>query len=113
MPDRPDHPDGYGTRTGECGDTVAMFLKGDKAMIRSVSFDIKGCINTVACCHTVAHLATGRSPEEAWDIDPEQVIDFLETLEPAYHHCAELAVGAFYLALSDMMNSSLTACYRK
>ncbi|MBT7698322.1 MAG: iron-sulfur cluster assembly scaffold protein, partial [Desulfobacterales bacterium] len=30
-----------------------------------------------------------------------KVIDFLGTLPPHEHHCAELAVGAFYLALSN------------
>lgn len=36
---------------------------------------------------------------EAWEITPEKVTDYLETLPKEYAHCAELAVGAFYLAL--------------
>jgi len=94
-------PDGYGKRTGECGDTVEMFLtvRGDR--IASVSFDTDGCMSTNACANTVAELAEGKSLDEAWDISTEDVIKYLETLPPENIHCAELAVGAFYLALAN------------
>ena len=92
-------PDGYGKRTGECGDTVEMFLIVRKNSIHSVSFITDGCINTHACANCVAFLAEGKSIAEAWEITPEDVIDFLETLPEENFHCAELAVGAFYLAL--------------
>ena len=93
------NPDGYGKRTGECGDTVEMFLIVRKNSIHSVSFITDGCINTHACANCVAFLAEGKSIAEAWEITPEKVIDFLETLPEENFHCAELAVGAFYLAL--------------
>ena len=41
-------------------------------------------MNTNACANTVAELAEGRKVEDAWDT-----------------HCAELAVGGFYLALTN------------
>ena len=94
-------PDGYGRNTGECGDTVEMFLVIKDDLIFRVSFLINGCINTHACANTVAHLMERKSVDEAWDISPETVADFLETLPDSHFHCAELAVGAFYLALKD------------
>ena len=93
------NPDGYGKRTGECGDTVEIFLIVRKNSIHSVSFITDGCINTHACANCVAFLAEGKSIAEAWEITPEKVIDLLETLPEKNFHCAELAVGAFYLAL--------------
>jgi nitrogen fixation NifU-like protein len=78
-----------------------MYLYIRSRRIRSVSFNTDGCINTNACCNTVARLAEGKSVEDAWSIAPENVIDYLETLAPENYHCAELAVGALYLALSD------------
>jgi len=92
-------PDGYGKRTGECGDTVELFLIVQKNRIHSVSFITDGCINTHACANCVAFLAEGKSIAEAWEITPEKVINFLETLPEENAHCSELAVGAFYLAL--------------
>jgi nitrogen fixation NifU-like protein len=94
-------PDGYGKRTGQCGDTVEMFLSISNARIQSVSFDIEGCMNTNACCNTVACLVEGKKVEEAWQITPDKVIEYLRTLQPENYHCADLAVGAFYLALTN------------
>jgi nitrogen fixation protein NifU and related proteins len=92
-------PDGYGKRTGECGDTVEMYIIVRQNRIHSVSFITDGCINTHACANCVAFLAEGKSMTEAWEITFEKVIDYLETLPIEHTHCAELAVGAFYLAL--------------
>ena len=95
------NPDGYGRRTGVCGDTVEIFLKVGQGRVASVSYQLDGCINTNACCNTVAVMAEGKSIDSAWGITPEKVIDFLGTLPPENAHCAELAVGALYLALAN------------
>jgi nitrogen fixation NifU-like protein len=100
--ERIEKPDGYGKRTGDCGDTVEFFLTTGKGHIRSVSYLTDGCLNTNACANTVAHLAEGGSIEAAWEITPEAVIAHLQTLPAESHHCAELAVGAFYNALADL-----------
>jgi len=97
--ERVEHPDGYGKRTGECGDTVEMYLTMGNGCIRSVSYETTGCMNTNACANTVAELAEGRKVKDAWEITPDDVTAYLETLPPENTHCAELAVGAFYLAL--------------
>ena len=96
-----ENPDGYGKRTGQCGDTVEIYLTIRDGRIRSVSYQTNGCMNTNACANTVAELAEGRKVEEAWEISSEDLIAFLETLPPQNNHCAELAVGALYLALSN------------
>lgn len=95
------NPDAYGKRTGECGDTVEFFLQLDDDRISAISFWIDGCIHTHASCNTVARMSDGLTLEKAWDITPDQVVEFLETLPDDHLHCAELAVGAFYLALKD------------
>ena len=95
-------PDGEARHTGDCGDTVTMSLKLGGGVIARVAFQVKGCLNTVASANAVAELVEGRSPAEAWEVTPERVIDFLQTLPPGHHHCAELAVGALHRALADM-----------
>lgn len=100
--ERLENPDGYGKRKGDCGDTIEMFVSIDgNERIESVSFMVDGCINTRACANTVAQLAEGKSIEEAWEILPETIIGYLGTLPSHENHCAELAVGAFYRALSN------------
>ncbi len=95
------HPNGYGKRTGQCGDTIEMFVKVADGRIDSVSFKADGCLNTVACANTVVHMAEGRSLDHAWEITPETVVTYLETLPPGETHCAELAVGSYYRALAN------------
>lgn len=99
--ERIETPDGYGKRTGLCGDTVEMFLtvRGDR--IRSASFDVEGCLNTIACANTVVLMIEGKTTSQAWEISTENIVDYLATLPSKQAHCAELAVGALYLALSD------------
>ena len=101
-----DNPDGYGSRTGDCGDTVEFFLTCKKDTIASASFVVDGCMHTTACSNTVAEFVEGKNIDDAWEVTPEQVRDFLETLPEDHFHCAQLAVGALYLALSDLKNGS-------
>jgi len=108
--------DGYGKRQGIRGDMVEMFLCIKNGRIQSVTFDTDGCINTDACAKTVSHLAQGKTIDEAWEITPEDVIEFLETLPQENFHCEELAVGAFYMALSnyqELQRNSWKKPYRK
>ena len=93
-------PDGYGKRTGECGDTVEFFIKMKDGILDTVSFMAHGCLNTTACCNTVVFFARGKTIDQAWEITPEQVVEYLQTLPPDHEHCAQLAVGGLYLALS-------------
>jgi nitrogen fixation NifU-like protein len=94
-------PDGYGKRTGVCGDTVEFYLQVREDAIQDLSFMANGCINTTACCNAIVQLVEGRPVEEAWGITSEDVVAYLETLPADHVHCAELSVGALYLALSN------------
>jgi nitrogen fixation NifU-like protein len=95
------HPDGYGKRTGECGDTAEFFIMVTDGILEQISFRVQGSMNTTACCNTIVHLARGNPIEKAWNILPDHVINFLQTLPEDHFHCAELSLGSFYLALSD------------
>nr|WP_321398336.1 iron-sulfur cluster assembly scaffold protein [uncultured Desulfobacter sp.] len=100
--ERIENPDGYGTRTGVCGDTVEFFIMVDQnECLSSISFDFDGCVYTAACCNSVVHLGQGHLVENAWNITDEMVKQYLQTLPEDHYHCAELCVGAFYLALTD------------
>ncbi len=94
-------PAGYGAKTGDCGDTVEVYLTVTNGIINEVNYQLRGCMNTNACCNALAHLAEGKPVEQSWEITPGDIIDLLETLPADHHHCAELTVGTFYLALAD------------
>jgi len=108
--ERIENYDGYGKRTGICGDTVEFFLKIQNGIIESVSFAADGCLNTVACANTIVYLVENKPVEQAWEITPKNVIDYLETLPSGHKHCAELAAGALYRALNDFWNAKNVRC---
>ena len=95
------NPDGYGKRVGDCGDTIELYLSVRGGLIQMVTFQIQGCLNTNACANTLAYLVEGRGLADSWQVTPENLVDYLETLPPDHTHCAELVVGAFYHALND------------
>lgn len=94
------NPDGYGKSfRGECGDTIEIFLTLREGKIAWASFETNGCLFTLASANAAVHLAEGKTLTEAWEIDPEDIVDYLETLPRAEKHCAELAVQALQNAL--------------
>ena len=94
--------DGHGKRQGDCGDIIEFFLIAKDNKLKSISYDIKGCLNTHACANTIIKFSENKSIDHAWEIKPEDIIEYLKTLPKHEHHCAELAIGAFYLALKNM-----------
>lgn len=93
--------DGHGKKSGDCGDTVEFFIITNRDRLKTISYAVNGCMNTNACANAVIDLAENRTMDEAWEITPEMVSDYLESLPEDHFHCAELAIGAFYLALAD------------
>ncbi|WP_163337004.1 iron-sulfur cluster assembly scaffold protein [Desulfopila sp. IMCC35008] len=98
---RVDVPDGYGIKKGDCGDIVEIYLRIDADVVKEVSFQVAGCLNTFACANAVSYLAEGKEVGDCWQISPELIVAVLESLPDDHHHCAELAVGTFYLALNN------------
>lgn len=97
-----EHPDGYGKYSRECGDTLEIFLTARNGDIRSASFYTEGCIYTIACANAMIRMIEGRPVKEAWTVNPQHLVDFLETLPEKERHCAELAVKALKAALFDL-----------
>jgi nitrogen fixation NifU-like protein len=93
--------DGHGRKSRGCGDTVGFFLALQEDCIRTITYEINGCINTNACANAVIDMLEGQSLNKAWGLKPEDVADYLESLPREEIHCAELAVGALRLALTD------------
>ncbi len=107
-----ENPDGYGVKKGDCGDIVEIYLLVQDGQVHKVTFQIAGCLNTFACANTISYMAEGKLVTDCWQLSPEVVIAFLESLPTDHHHCAELAIGTFYQALNDY-NRNLRDPWRK
>jgi nitrogen fixation NifU-like protein len=95
------HADGRGSKSRDCGDTVAFSLSLRDDRITAITYEINGCINTNACANAVIDLLEGRPLDKAWRLTAEDVAAYLESLPAHEFHCAELAVGALHAALAD------------
>ena len=100
--ERLQHADGHGKKTGDCGDSIEFFLMVKDDCIETAAYALNGCLNTNACANTIIELIEGKPLDAAWEINPEDVAAHLESLPPHHFPCAELAVGALYLALADV-----------
>jgi nitrogen fixation NifU-like protein len=95
------HADGRGGKTGDCGDSVEFFILLDGDRIKTLAYTLNGCINTNACANAIIELIEGKTIEKAWELQPQDVADYLESLPNDHFHCAELTIGALYLTLSN------------
>ena len=98
---KPENYDGLGQKTGDCGDTITMYLQVKDGLVLQLCFEIDGCINTNACCNVLATMVEHHPVSAGWNITPAQIIEYLGTLPDDHRHCAELAVGTYYLTLAD------------
>jgi nitrogen fixation NifU-like protein len=103
---RPAHPSGIGYNVGACRDSITMFVVVLDGAIKEIAYELDGCLHTNACANAVAEIVQGHDLETAWKITPEMVANYLQTLPADHFHCAELAVGAFYKALTDYQQHS-------
>ncbi|OGR58481.1 MAG: iron-sulfur cluster assembly scaffold protein [Desulfobacula sp. RIFOXYB2_FULL_45_6] len=96
--------DGYGKKTRDCGDTIEFFVNGNKDILDTISYDLKGCLFSHACANTIIFLARYKDMEQARHITPEDIVQFLRTLPREEEHCAAHVLGAFRMALDDLEN---------
>ncbi len=95
------HADGHGRKSRECGDTLDFFLILQQDRIETISYCLQGCLNTNACANAVIEMVQGKRLDEAWEIKPQDVSGYLQSLPADHFHCAELAVDALRLTLAD------------
>ncbi len=96
--------DGYGksVRKG-CNDTIEFFLMEKEGKIDALSYDLKGCLFSHACANTIIKLAGGLSADKALNITARDIVDFLKTLPENEVHCADHALKAFRVAVSQVL----------
>jgi nitrogen fixation protein NifU and related proteins len=94
-------PDGFASVTGECGDTMEIFLKTDNGIITDASFQTDGCKPTIASGGMVSEMIKGRSINEIKKYTQKDVLNALGGLPEENHHCALLAIYTLKEAIED------------
>lgn len=96
-------PDGYAHVTGECGDTMEVFLAIRDRRICQARFDTLGCGFTLACGSMAMEMAEGKTVFDAMRIDAKTIADTLGGLPSSHEHCAELAAETLKKAIRDYL----------
>ncbi len=94
--------DGFGQNTGECGDTLGIWLSVKDNRITRATFWTDGCGASIACGSIVTELATDRTVEEAKSIDPDTILNALGGLPEDHVHCAVLAADTLHDAIESL-----------
>ncbi len=100
------NPDGFARVTGSCGDTMEVYLKLQDGSVAEASFQTDGCIPSIMAGGMVTRLASGKSLDEAQQIEQELVLEALGDLPEDHVHCALLASDTLKEAVKDALNRS-------
>ncbi len=92
--------------TGDCGDTINMYLKIKDGRVFDASYTTDGCGTSNVCGSFAAELAIGRDMEELADITGETILEKLGELPKDEQHCAYLAAGTLQEALKIYMTGN-------
>jgi nitrogen fixation NifU-like protein len=96
-------PDGYAHVTGDCGDSMEVFLAIGNRRIGQARFDTLGCGFTLACGSMAMEMAEGDTVANAMRIDAKKITLALGGLPATHEHCAELAVETLRKAIQDYL----------
>jgi nitrogen fixation protein NifU and related proteins len=99
-----ENPDGMGRVTGECGDTMEIYLKFKNNRVFDVSYFTDGCASSNISGSFAAELTLGKDPDEIADITAEIVLNTIGKLPEENLHCASLAARTVQEALSNYMS---------
>jgi nitrogen fixation protein NifU and related proteins len=97
-------PDGFGSTTSACGETIEIRLKVKDGKITDASFWTNGCSATVACGSKASELIKGEDIAQALATSQDDILKALGGLPEGNHHCAQLAANAVKAAVLDYMD---------
>jgi len=89
--------------TGDCGDSIEIYLKIENNRVKAASYLTDGCGTSNICGSFAAELAIGKDLDTVTDINGEAVLNAIGRLPDADRHCADLAAAALQEALSLYM----------
>lgn len=101
---RIDEASGYAFLTGQCGDTIQIWLKINNSIIEQIAFWTDGCGATIASGSMITELAKGKTIDEALKITPLDLLNALGGLPDEHIHCAILATNTLHEAIKNRDN---------
>jgi NifU-like protein involved in Fe-S cluster formation len=92
---------GYAEVTDSHGDELHLWLKIKDQTIKKATFFTKGCITIKIAASALTEMLPGKTLEEAMEITPKALRDFIGRTPRKTWHCTSLAVGALRTAIQN------------
>jgi nitrogen fixation NifU-like protein len=89
--------------TGDCGDSMEIYLQIEGNRVKAASYFTDGCGSSNICGSFAAELAIGKDLDAVADIDGDAILKAIGRLPEDDRHCADLAAAALQEALSLYM----------
>ncbi|MCF8035028.1 MAG: iron-sulfur cluster assembly scaffold protein [Desulfarculaceae bacterium] len=103
---------GVATETGQCGDSVDVFIRVENEHIADIGVAPHGCLYTVVCASALGKLAQGLDMDQALALGPEDVEDELGGLPEDHLHCARLVINTLGEAIADHYRRAGTGAHK-
>lgn len=88
-----------------CGDMMRFFIKVEDGRIQDIKFKTFGCAAAIASSSVLTDIVKGKTLQEAFEIEKEDIVEELGGLPPAKVHCSVLGVDALKRAICDYWRS--------
>ena len=98
-----EHPDGFGSVDGTCGDNMEIWLTVNSGTIDDIKFWTDGCETTIAAGSMTTQLAKSKPIGVALKISEQDVLLALGGFPEDGLHCISLAVKTLRAALNDYL----------
>ena len=98
--------DAVDSYTGLCGDSMKVYLKVEKGVIRDAKFQAIGCAGAFASGSALTEMVKGKTLKEAEKLTEQDVIKDLEELPGPKLHCARLAVDALRKSIESYLGKA-------
>lgn len=91
------------TLTGECGDTMQMYIQVEADRLGKISYFTDGCSSSSIAGSFAAELGMGKTFEEVLDLTGADVLHLIGTFPNKDEHCTHLAIRTLQEAVNNYM----------
>jgi nitrogen fixation NifU-like protein len=93
--------------TGQCGDTMEIFLKISSNVIMDAKFQAIGCAGSFTSGSALTKMIIGKTLKDCEKLDENDVLNHLGEIPEQKAHCAQLSVFTFKKAIEQYKKQQL------
>jgi nitrogen fixation NifU-like protein len=92
--------------TGSCGDTMKIYLKVEKEIIKDAKIQVVGCPGAVASAMAAMDMIRGKTLDEALEMKDRDIFRELEDIPDQKQHCIRLTNKTIQKAIEEYKSSN-------